>query len=138
MTGSCLCAAVTYTVAGLDGPIGHCHCQTCRKAHSAAFATVARVRADEFRWTGGQDKLRQFTSSPGKHRVFCGECGTHIVALLDGADQMVLRVASLDDDPGEQPIAHIWTSHDRPWLGWKHLPEHQEWSPPPTPRGGRP
>jgi hypothetical protein len=30
--------------------------------------------------------------------------------------QVILRVASLDDDPGTRPSAHIWTSHEVPWL----------------------
>jgi ADP-ribosyl-[dinitrogen reductase] hydrolase len=28
----------------------------------------------------------------------------------------ILRVATLDDDPGTPAVGHIWTSHDVPWL----------------------
>jgi hypothetical protein len=42
----------------------------------------------------------------------------------------VLRVATLDDDPGVKPIVHIWTSHEVPWLAEdKHLPHFPEWPP---------
>jgi len=49
--GSCLCKAVQYRVDRLDMPIGHCHCQTCRKAHAAAFASTAGVMREHFQWT---------------------------------------------------------------------------------------
>nr|WP_248285342.1 MULTISPECIES: GFA family protein [Sphingomonadales] len=128
MRGSCLCGAIGFELDRLDGPIGHCHCRTCRKAHSAPFATVARVRRDQFRWTRGENRLSQFESSAGKHRMFCSVCGSQLAAMLDGSDQLVLRVATLDDDPGERPIAHIWMEHDEPWLGWQALDEYQQFA----------
>jgi hypothetical protein len=29
---------------------------------------------------------------------------------------VILRAATLDDDPGVRPILHMWVSHDVPWL----------------------
>jgi len=130
LKGSCLCAAVRYEVDRLDTPIGHCHCTTCRKAHAAPYAPTARVMRDHFRLIAGEEKLAAFESSPGKMRRFCSVCGTHIVA--DRADQphVVLRVATLDDDPMVTPVVHIWTSHDVPWLvAGEDLPRFPEWPP---------
>ncbi|MEZ5653737.1 MAG: hypothetical protein R3E87_24660 [Burkholderiaceae bacterium] len=31
-------------------------------------------------------------------------------------DQVILRVATLDDDPQARPVSHIWTAHDVDWL----------------------
>jgi hypothetical protein len=75
--GGCLCGAVAYEADGLSGPIGHCHCRTCRKAHSAAFATTARAKRSGFRWTSGETARRSFESSPGKLRWFCGRWASH-------------------------------------------------------------
>jgi hypothetical protein len=38
--------------------------------------------------------------------------------LAEWVDQphVILRVATLDDNPGASPVVHIWTSHDAPWL----------------------
>src|SRR5476649_778292 len=69
--GSCLCKTIEYQLDGLDMPIVHCHCQTCRKAHAAAFASTAGVMREHFRWTKGQDRLSSYESSPGKFRHFC-------------------------------------------------------------------
>jgi hypothetical protein len=107
---------VTYEIDRLAGPIGHCHCTTCRKAHAAAFASTARVDRSSFRWLSGEASVRAFESSPGKLRHFCGRCGTHLMAEWVAQPQVILRVATLDDDPGVTPKAHIWVSHRVPWL----------------------
>ena len=70
MNGSCLCGAVTYEIDAIDLPICHCHCNTCRKAHAAAFTSTAGVMREHFRWLSGQDELSSFESSPGKLRRF--------------------------------------------------------------------
>ena len=118
MLGSCLCGAVVYEVDRLDMPILHCHCATCRKAHSAPFAPTAGVYREHFRWLKGEEKLSSYESSPGKLRRFCSACGSHLVAEREGQPHVVLRVATLDEDPGERARAHIWASHDVPWLGY--------------------
>jgi len=130
LTGSCACGAVAYEADGLDGSISHCHCNTCRKTHSAAYATTARVLRSRFRWTKGEDRLGHFASSPGKTRHFCASCGSHLVAEREGQGHVIVRVASLDTDPGARPIQHIWTSHDALWLTDEgDLPRYTEWEP---------
>jgi hypothetical protein len=130
MKGSCLCGTVQYEIDQLDGPIGHCHCRTCRKSHAAAFTSTAWVNRDRFRWLKGRERLSSFESSPGKRRHFCSVCGSHMVAEREGQPQLILRVATLDDDPGARPVVHIWTSHGVPWLRYgEELPSHAEWPP---------
>jgi len=117
MKGSCLCGAVRYEIDRIDMPVQHCHCQTCRKAHSATFAPTAGVMHDHFRWVSGREKLTAFESSPGKIRYFCSVCGSQMIAQRDGRPNVLLRIATLDEDPGPQPSMHIWRSHDVAWLG---------------------
>ena len=115
LAGGCLCGAIRYEVAGALGPIGHCHCRTCRKAHAAAFATTARVDRSRFRWSSGEGLVASFESSPGKRRFFCPRCGSHLIAAWEGAPTVIVRVGSLDSDPGARPVVHIWTSQRAPW-----------------------
>ena len=129
MKGSCLCGAIEYQVDSLDMPIGHCHCRSCRKAHAAAFASTAGVMRKHFRWLKGQDKLSVFESSPGKLRHFCSGCGSHLIAERVGQPNVIVRVATLDDDPGVRPVQHIWTAHDVPWLVYDDIPAYPEWPP---------
>ena len=116
LRGGCLCSTVRYEAERLDTPIEHCHCRTCRKAHASAFTTSAGVLRHEFRWTNGADQLSAYESSFGKLRRFCAQCGTHLVAERQGRPHLILRVATLDDDPGTRPTTHIWTAHTVPWL----------------------
>ena len=124
--GSCLCRAARYEIDELAGPIGFCHCQTCRKAHAAASAPTARVKRDHFRWLSGSEFVCGYESSPGKTRKFCKQCGSQIVAEKAGQDELILRVATLDSDSGVRPVVHIWTSHDVPWLADSSLPKLPE------------
>jgi ADP-ribosyl-[dinitrogen reductase] hydrolase len=114
--GSCLCGTVRYEADQLDAPIVHCHCATCRKAHAAAFNSSAGVERRHFRWTAGEDKLTRYASSPDKNRWFCSLCGSQMIAEFPAKSHVLLRVATLDDDPGVRPTAHIWTSEHAPWL----------------------
>lgn len=65
---------------------------------------------------GGEEKLAAYESSPGKVRYFCSRCGSHLVAESPTQSHVVVRVATLDDDPGEVPTMRIRTSHNVPWL----------------------
>ena len=127
LKGSCFCGAVEYSAAGLLSPIGHCHCQTCRKTHSAAFASTALTPYDEFRWTKGEDTVTSIESSPGKLRYFCPKCGTHMVAAVPSEKRMILRVGSIDSPLPERSVVHIWVSHKADYFdfedGLPQLPE---------------
>lgn len=116
LAGSCLCGAVRYEADQLASSIGHCHCRTCRKSNSSAYTSTARVARSAFRFTAGEDKLTAFESTPGKLRRFCSVCGSEVLAEWLNQDVVILRVATLDDDPGVRPVVHIWTLHDVPWL----------------------
>ena len=131
MKGSCLCGAVVYEIDGLDMPILHCHCSTCRKAHAAPFNSSAGVMREHFRWLQGQDKLSSYESSPGKRRYFCSVCGSHMVAERVAQPHVILRVATLDDDPQARPQAHIWVSHDVAWLEDEETTSYYPAMPPP-------
>lgn len=127
LRGSCLCKTIEYQLDSLDMPISHCHCQTCRKAHAAAFATTAGVMREHFRWIKGQDRLNSYESSPGKLRHFCSVCGSQLMAERLAQPHVIVRVATLDDDPGLRPQAHIWTAHDVPWLEYESNEKYLEW-----------
>ncbi len=130
MHGSCLCGQVEYQASELSSPIQHCSCRTCRKAHAAAFSTGAGVKREHFKWLKGEALLKSFESSPGKLRYFCTQCGTHLITQYTARDILVLRVATLDDDPGRTPERQIWASHQVPWLHYgPDVVAYPEWQP---------
>ena len=129
MKGSCLCGAIEYEIDSIDMPVAHCHCRTCQKAQAAPFATTAGIMREHFRWLKGEEKLSFFESSPGKLRYFCSVCGSHLVAERVNQPHIIVRVATLDENPAVTPQAHIWTSHDVPWLEYEDISSYPEWPP---------
>lgn len=109
------------------GPIVHCHCETCRKAHGAAFSSLASVPKSKFRWTKGAELLGAFESSPGKARRFCTRCGSQLIAERTDKDVVMLRLGCLDTPVAQTPIAHIWRSDAAPWYDPRdQIPEFLE------------
>ena len=124
ISGSCLCGKVSYEISGPVGDIVHCHCQSCRKAHGAAFSSVAAVKETDFKLFGEQ-MLNGFESSPGKMRYFCSRCGTQIYAKKAGTPHIILRLGSLDTDPDSAETKHIWVSQKASWYQINnHLPQY--------------
>jgi hypothetical protein len=129
--GSCLCRSVTYEISGEIGEFGYCHCTSCRKASGTAHAANAPVERSAFRLTSGTEELKEFESSPGKVRVFCGRCGSPLYAYLRASmDVIRLRLGSLDTPFTKQPRAHTWVSDKAPWEPIAdNLPQFAEWAP---------
>jgi len=129
--GSCLCRSVRYQITGEIGDFGYCHCTSCRKASGTAHAANAPVQRSDFRLIGGAEELREFESSPGKLRVFCGRCGSPIYAYLRASPDVIrLRLGTLDTPFALQPKAHTWVSDKASWSPIDDgLPQFSQWAP---------
>jgi hypothetical protein len=129
--GSCLCRNVTYEIEGEIGDFGYCHCTSCRKASGSAYGANGPVRRADFRVTSGEDRLREFESSPGKVRVFCSLCGSPLYAYLRvDAEFIRIRLGSLDTPLPRRPRAHTWVSDKASWEPIEDsLPQFPEWAP---------
>ena len=118
ISGSCLCGAVNYQISQDIGDIIHCHCIKCRKAHGAAFSSVAKVDDKNFS-ISGEEKLSSYQSSPGKTRCFCSSCGSQIYAKRDNTDFIILRLGTLNDESmigsKYQEAKHIWLAEKACW-----------------------
>lgn len=135
-TGGCLCGAIRFEIEGELAPIQVCHCGQCRKAQGVAFVTNIPVTAERFRYTSDTGTLREFESSPGKLRVFCGHCGSPIMSRRP-ADPAVVRVraGSLDGTLDTRPSLHIYAGSKANW--WRiddGLPHFDGPYQPPAPR----
>jgi len=114
--GSCLCGAVHYHVNGDLGAAIACHCSRCRKATGTAFATVVAVQAADLHLERGADQLREFESSPGLFRVFCGQCGSPLYSRRPKQPELLrLRLGTLDSHYPGSISAHIFTGSKADW-----------------------
>jgi hypothetical protein len=113
--GSCLCGRVRFEVAGKLAGIQLCHCALCRRAQGSAFAANLPVRAENFRLVAGAPK--SYESSPGKERLFCGDCGSPIISRTAAAPGMVRVRAGLLAEPVEaQAVFHFHVDSKAGWL----------------------
>ena len=135
LLGGCLCGGVRFEYKGmLGGALGAvtiCHCGQCRRAAGYAVA-VAPAEAAGFTVTQGRDLIREFESSPGKQRTFCGVCGTPLYSRRTALPKALrLRIGALDDPPETLRIeAHTFAGDLPAWAGPGDAPRY----PGPEPR----
>lgn len=122
LSGGCLCGAVRYTyrgvLGGAHGAITLCQCQHCRRAQGFAVAVAPIAQAGLALSEQSPGALREYESSPGKFRAFCGQCGSPMYSRRAGLpDRLRLRLGSLDAVPlGLRIEARIY-QHDLPeWV----------------------
>ena len=105
-----------YEIDGELAGIQLCHCSMCRRAQGGAFATNLPVEAANFRIVAGQDRLKAFESTPGKQRIFCGDCGSPIISRLTADPTKVrVRAGTLADPVAARPAFHFMTASKASW-----------------------
>ena len=96
---------------------GRCHCESCRRAHGAAFVTWAGFPSPQVRVTQGESELATHESSPRTYRRFCQRCGTKLFfesAKWPGETHVVL--AAFDDPLDRAPTVHAFYAEHASWL----------------------
>jgi hypothetical protein len=117
LMGRCLCGAVRYRIHGTPLVMYHCHCQQCRRASGASFATNLLVRSESFELVAGAEALTGFESSPGKRRHFCSRCGSPIFSAAEATPAIrSVRGGTLDGDPGVRPAGHFHVASKSAWF----------------------
>lgn len=128
LPGGCFCGAVRYRAGGTPFDVTHCHCRDCRRIAGAPFVTWFSVRTADLAVEGMPVRL---ASSAGVERTFCGRCGTPLTWRRDGAGEIDVTAASLDDPGVVTPEDHTWTSQQLPWIRLGDgLPRHERRRPP--------
>jgi hypothetical protein len=108
-TGSCLCGAVRYEVAGPLRDVIECHCAMCRKTHGHIGAyTAARKSALTIVESRG---LKWYVSSDKARRGFCGECGGTLFYDPLQKDHMSIAAGTLDPPTGLRTTLQIYVAH---------------------------
>jgi hypothetical protein len=124
-SGRCLCGRVRYELEGELPPLVNCHCQFCRRAHGAAFATIAWVPSSSFRFTAGEELAHRSNHGHG-FRCFCRSCGTRLFNGMVDGPFITLIIASLEEAPEKGPSMHINLESKAPWYEiTDDLPQYQ-------------
>ncbi len=115
--GRCLCRSVQYELTLPIDSAAHCHCESCRRAHSSAFVSWGRVSTDKFRILRGDGFLAQYESSPGAVRMFCRNCGSPTLMKYDCENSCVyFPLATLDDPSMAAPDRHFSYEERVTWI----------------------
>ena len=137
--GSCLCGAVAFEFDDPPARMYNCHCSRCRRAVSAAYQTVLRVRRSGFRWLSGADKAVRYRH-PGTqfNCAFCRLCGSRTPWERDES-QFVVPGGCLDSDPRKKPSDNIWADSRAAWAvvdeSLDTWPDAADWYVPPPELG---
>lgn len=90
-------------------------------ALGGAFVTWAKVASEDFAVVKG--KIEYIEKTPGIRRGFCHDCGTTLtyeaaneVEGQDWSADAWFAAATLDDPSIAKPKAHIFISHQQPWI----------------------
>ncbi len=116
-SGSCLCGAIQYSVAGELGPLAFCHCSKCRKANGTAFLAAVSIEPGDLTLSDPQGNLASFESSPGVFRKFCRNCGSPLYSYRPGPPEAIrIRVGTLDTTYSGVVQMHIFYKDHAAWF----------------------
>lgn len=107
-SASCLCGSVRFTATRFTRQAVACHCTQCRKT-SGHFWAGAWIHPDDLVWQS-RDTVREYQSSPGIRRAFCGTCGSTLYWRPDGRPEYSVSPGLFDGPTGLTITDHWWVS----------------------------
>ena len=116
LTGGCGCGAVRYEItAPLQGAV-YCHCTRCQRRSGTGHQASARVAPGSFVITEGEQHVRTWSPGSGFDKSFCSRCGSALYAHNpEDPEVIVVRMGTLDGDPGIRPQARQFVAYAAPW-----------------------
>lgn len=113
--GRCLCGEIEFEVELHEDKIFNCHCSRCRRAHGAAFATMAFAKGDTLKFIKGEDKIAEYKERPGI-RAYCSECGSRLMNYLPRKSRyLAIVLAAIENDEGLKPVANAYVGSKAHW-----------------------
>ena len=98
LTGGCYCGAIRYEAEGEPVLKAQCHCRECQYISGGGpnyFMLVPHAGFSFTKWSPRRF-ARDDLANPVT-REFCETCGTHLCTLIEGQENLVLKVVTLDD-----------------------------------------
>jgi hypothetical protein len=120
--GRCHCGHVRFVARFPSRFACHCHCESCRRAHGAAFVTWVGFPTTQVTVTEGAGVLAVHESSPGTFRKFCVRCGTKLFfESTRWAGETHVTLAAFDDPIDRAPDRHAFFEEHVGWIPWPSL-----------------
>ena len=115
--GRCQCGRIRFVARFPSRFAVHCHCESCRRSHSAAFVSWTGFPSSQVTVTQGSGDLAVHESSPGTFRKFCRVCGTKL--FFEGArwpGETHVPLVAFDDPVDRAPQKHVFFAEHVAWL----------------------
>ena len=114
--GRCLCGAVSYSVEVMPDKIFNCHCQFCRRAHGADYATLALADGKTLTIEDKCGAFKEHMNDLGGYRAFCSECGSRLMNYApDKSFYLSVALSTLDSPLNLKPVAHANIESKASW-----------------------
>src|SRR5262245_20792872 len=84
--GGCLCGAVRYEALVPPSKGAYCHCDLFKKSYGGLFMAGLGFKCSGFRFVLGSPIYHR--SSTIARRGFCADCGSPLVFIFDGDDEV--------------------------------------------------
>ena len=123
--GSCLCGAVTFTVAGQLPPPDACHCTKCRKSSGHYFVStdVPKAALD----VAGEEHVSWYASSSKVRRGFCRICGSNLFFDPPHHDWIGVAMGAFDTPTSTKLALHIFVDDKGDYYDIKDgLPQNRQ------------
>jgi hypothetical protein len=115
--GRCMCGRVRFVAAFPSRFCAHCHCESCRRSHSAGFVTWVGFRAPQVAVESGAEDLVAYESSPGTRRSFCRVCGTKLFFESEKwPGETHVALAAFDDPVDRAPEGDAFYEEHVAWV----------------------
>ncbi len=124
LSGHCYCGAVKFEASGEPIWVGHCHCESCRRASGSVMTSFATYLLDKVVFTGAMPT--RFPTDDGVVRSFCGQCGSPVAyESTEKENQIDLHLGLFDDLEQIKPRNHTFYAEKVSWLqADDHLPKN--------------
>ena len=126
ISGRCHCHKISFTIEIPTEFCSHCHCESCRRIHGAAFVTWTSV-PDEQLQIRGDSFLKEYESSPGVIWTRCDSCGSPLFQTTrHSPGRTYVAVSSLIEPLDRAPESHVSIEEKVQWVSVNDgLPQHR-------------
>lgn len=126
--GNCHCQAVQFEIIPPTEFCSHCHCESCRRTHGAAFVTWTSVPNSQFKITKGKEHINCYESSPEIIWMNCSHCGSPLFQTTRySPGRTYITVASVSDLLDRKPDSHVSYEERVDWMEiCDTLPKYRE------------
>lgn len=115
LRGRCLCGACRFELVGKQNWVGHCHCDSCRRATASPITTWIGQEDGRWRFTGAEPA--RYESTPGNVRGFCSTCGSPFYFKSERFPKETHFYAALLEHPEDlRPDRQFHADEMLPWM----------------------